>query len=384
MKILLINSYAGSLLIASKQEGHEIIASLEDKGYGLECQRLNYPDVDYVSKPPWPDLNLEEAICLGHPPCSCFSNQNCSKERRGLDSEAFKSSRMAIEYALERRVKGLAIESVTATLEGARSYHDEVAEDYGYHLYRVLQNAISFGLPQWRPRFWAIFVRKNLGLPDKMWFHHKPVFRTVGECLEGVEPGETIRGAETYYQKNIRKFAEKGLDLKEILGQEDVYSNVAFLAARYLGMTDPGMSRTTAELKFRAQYGVPTGFHVSWLCTINPGGFTGVIMSDSHWCLGDRLLTRPEYCAIAGFPPDYKFDKLNEARAYLSRGVAPPVARWVLRQVVTHLEQTFDPSKVTAITDRYVEAAPGEVVDFRVSKSELKQMKLFDLDREER
>ncbi len=385
MKTLLINSYAGSLLIAAKQEGMEILGSFEDKGYGLGCQRLNYPEVAYTAAPPWPDLDLSDAISLQHPPCSCFSVQGggaLDKSKRGIHSEAFASSRRAIEYALNGRVKGLAVESVTATLEGARSYHDEVAEDYGYHLYRVLQNAISFGLPQWRPRFWAIFVRKNLGLPEKMWFHHQPVFRTVGECLEGVTPGESIRGAQTYYDKNLKRFAEKGLDLRKILGQDGLYSNVAYLAARYLNLVDAGMSRTAAELKFRALYGIPTGFHVSWLCTLNPGGFTGTVMSDSHWCLGDRLLTKPEYCAIAGFPPDYKFDKPNEARAYLSRGVAPPVARWILQQVVTHLEQKFDPSLVTAITDKYLEASPGETVDFRVSKAELKQMKLFDLDRE--
>lgn len=386
LRTLIINSYAGSLLIAAKQEGATVIASLEDKGYGIGCQRLNFPKERYVDEAPWDEnlldgSKLEQGICLAHPPCSCFSIQgaNANPETRGLKSPAFACTKRAISYALELNVKGLAVESVVPTLEGARSYHDKVAEEYGYRLYRILLNAITFGVPQWRPRFWCLFIRKDAA-PEKIWLHHRPKFRTVGETLEGIKPGDTIPGVERDFQKWTERLKEHGISLKRVLAQ-DACGSIPWLAARHLGWTEGETSKSKVEYRFVEKYGF-SKFSSAWSIKLNPGGFTPTLMATSNWWVDDRPLTRPEYCALAGFPTSYKFDKPRETQAYLSRGVAPPVARWIYRQLVMNLEGTFKPSQVQQVTDQAVHLGPGEVADFRVSRKELKQKKLFDLHRE--
>lgn len=346
---------------------------------------MNYPNENYVDSHPWPTLieaETEQAICLAHPPCSCFSIQgaNSNPAMRGVDSEAFQCTRKAISYAMRARVKALAVESVPATLEGAREYHDEVAAEHGYHCYRILLNAISFGVPQWRPRFWCLFVRKDAA-PAKFWLHHSPVYRTVGEVLEGVTPADTIPGVERDYQKWKERLAAKGISLANVLAQEGSGS-IPWLAAKFLGWTDGQTCKSKVEYRFVEEYGF-SKFSSAWSLRLNPGGFTPTLMATSNWWLGDRTLTRPEYCAIGGFPTDYRFDKPRETQAYISRGVAPPVARWVLRQVLTHLDSSFDPSEVQAVTDKYIELAPGDTADFRVFRKELKQKQLFDLHRRE-
>lgn len=382
MNCLIINSYAGSLLVAAKQEGLRVIASMEDAGYGIGSQKLNFPNEVYVDKEPWPESlgDLTDAIAIMHPPCSCFSLQgsNANPVTRGTDSEAFKCTRKAVSYVMERSIKGFAIESVPATLEGARSYHNEMASKHGYNIYRVLLNAVTFGVPQWRTRFWAIFIRKDAA-SEKMWFHHRPVYRTVGEVLESVKPTDVIPGVERDYQKWRERLSTHNIPLDRVLNQENAYGSVPYLSARYLGW-DLGGSKSAVEYKFVEQYHF-SKFSSAWSIQLNPGGFTPTLMATSGWWLDGRPLTRSEYCAIAGFPTDYRFDKPREIQAYLSRGVAPPVARWIIQQLMAHLNQTFKPVDVHAVTDKYVQASPGETVDFRVSKKELKQKQLFDLHR---
>jgi site-specific DNA-cytosine methylase len=384
MRVLIINSYAGSLLIAAKQEGCQVIASLEDKGYGIASQKLNYPRERYVDQHPWPDLfreTCEEAICLAHPPCSCFSIQgaNANPETRGVNSPAFASSKKAIEYALESQVKALAVESVCATMEGAREYHDQAAKRHGYRVHRILLNAITFGVPQWRPRFWCLFVRGDF--PEKLFLHHRPTYRTVGETLARVKPADTIPGVERDFQKWRERLAAHQIPLAKVLEQESAYGSVPYLAARYLGW-ELGGSKSAVEYKFVEKYGF-SKFSSAWSIQLNPGGFTPTLMATSNWWVDGRPLTRPEYCAIAGFPTDYKFDKPRETQAYLSRGVAPPVARWILRQLINHVKGAVNIGQVQQVTDQALFAEPGSVSDFRVSRKELKQKKLFDLHRED-
>jgi hypothetical protein len=61
---------------------------------------------------------------------------------------------------------------------------------------------------------------------------------------------------------------------------------------------------------------------------------TSVILTDSIWYARGRQLFLEEYCAIMGFPTDYKWPKPHMARMFLSKGVCPPVATWVLNTLV--------------------------------------------------
>lgn len=380
LKILLINSYAGSLLVAAKAVGATVLASLEDTGYGIGCQRLNYPGETYVDKLPWPEPgpSLRDVIALAHPPCACFSVQgaNADPATRGVDSPKFKCTRQAVEYALAHGVAALAVESVLGTLEGARAYHDQVAARYGYHLYRIIQNAITFGVPQWRVRFWAIFVRRGVGKDARLWLRHRPCFRTVGEVLDGVRPGAELVCVRQEFDKWHTRLAAVNVNLTRALAA-DTYGSAPYLAARALGWERKG-SKSELEYKFVKTFGF-SKFSSAWPIKLDPGGFAPVLMATSHWWTEGRPLTQPEYCALAGFPPDWKFDRPREVQAYLSRGVAPPVARWILEQVCAHLAGDYKQGATQLATDQVHALAPGETADLRVAKRELKQRRLFNL-----
>src|SRR5439155_6327803 len=146
--------------IGTTAAGLPIRGSYEDAGFGLSLQMVNFPDLEFrATVDDWPDhQDLRRTIVLAHPPCSAFSRQT-PKGRTGIQSDAFACTKRVLSYAMRRGAVAIAIESVQPALEGAKAVHDGYARRHGYHLYRVLQNAISFGVPQWRPRFWAVFVR---------------------------------------------------------------------------------------------------------------------------------------------------------------------------------------------------------------------------------
>jgi hypothetical protein len=104
-------------------------------------------------------------------------------------------------------------------------------------------------------------------------------------------------------------------------------------------------------------------------------------MATSHWWYQGRPLTKPEYLALAGFPTEYQIEKPRDTTAYLSRGVAPPVASWILGEVERNLNGDLPVQQ--AYTDQVAILKPDETADFRVRKADLKQMKLFNLHRPE-
>jgi hypothetical protein len=72
-----------------------------------------------------------------------------------------------------------------------------------------------------------------------------------------------------------------------------------------------------------------------------------------------------EYNALMGFPRGYTFPDryLADQRKYLSKGVCPPVAEWVLRTIVSHLEGK------TLTKD--VRLRPGEIADFNLRRKDV-------------
>ena len=121
--VVVINSYAGSPTIAATQGGYNILASLEDGGYGLDAQRANFPNLTYVDNLPWPEADLTGMMVIAHPPCAAFSAQNNSANK-GVDSTHFACTRRVIDYACLHNAAAVMIESVPGALEGARAFYD--------------------------------------------------------------------------------------------------------------------------------------------------------------------------------------------------------------------------------------------------------------------
>lgn len=359
--VLVINSYAGSLVMAAQQEGHPIVGSLEDAGYGLPIQRENFPQLSYhPTMASWPTRSLKDHVVLAHPPCAAFSNQNNSVAAQGVDAKKFQCTVAALGYALGHRADAVCVESVTPALEGAREVHDQLARQYRYDLYRVLQNAATFNLAQWRPRFWAIFVRRGLLRKRQLTLSHDPEVRLVRDVV-------AVKGPRTLDNRMLDQTTRQVAKLTKLLGRSVTATvlhgedhGLAFMVA---GRAE-GLSRDGLALK--EKYGYPgRGFNSSHMRIIHHLGFATTLLYDAWWW--DRqagLLSREEYLDIMGFPRTYRFPEnlQHRFREFLSRGVCPPVARWVLNQVTQNLEGKVRGTRV----GKLAVLKPGETANFLV------------------
>jgi site-specific DNA-cytosine methylase len=351
-RVLIINSYAGSLTIAASQLGLDIIGSYEDAGWGLPVQRANFPKLNYVERLPWPKKNLQGVMVIAHPPCAAFSNQNNVRSARGTGADSFTCHKRVMRYALSQGCAGLAMESVPAILPAARRVHDAYARRYGYRVYRVLQNAVTFGVPQWRPRAWIIFAKL-----DQLRLAHRPVRRRVGEVMtaHGTElaPNSEIRqafqrlGQAGYTEARVRE---------ELLSGEHLGSLLQ-IGKKVLGVDDVGPNHQVIRERWR----LGGRFGSKLPRVLDPEGVATTVLRDSNFFVMGRELYLEEYLAVMGFPVRYKFPPkaLKDFKCYLSKGVCPSVARWVL----TQLRENLDGSRATQYVLR-----PGETLDLQVKR----------------
>jgi hypothetical protein len=105
-------------------------------------------------------------------------------------------------------------------------------------------------------------------------------------------------------------------------------------------------------------------FSTGQMCYVDPRGLAPCLLGSSWWYVNGRNMTEKGYKRVMGFPADYVFpDKVRRAmRMYLSKGVMPPVAEWILRQVTDNLEGRD-------LTGTYsIDARPNSIADFRFKK----------------
>ena len=364
--ILVINSYGGSLLLGAKKLGLPIRGSYEDSGYGISIQKLNFPGLDFRAKTEdWPKKqNLSRTIVIAHPPCAWASTQASNAKVRGTESEKFKPTCTVIEYALKNNCAALAIESVRNAKEGARQVHDGFAKKYRYRIYRVEQNSIQFELAQWRPRFWVIFIKEGRSIPKELTLSLKPKRRTIAQVMKKTGPTvkmkDIIARVMVIYNQQMVLLREKNIPLDQVRRvfnpvEPKHAGSLATILARELGIP-----RTEAVALC-----VGGQFTTRMLRVVHPASYASTIMYDTSLICCGRPLTAPEYCDIMGFPRNYKWPKSDRRRfrEFLSRGVCPPVAYWILKSIYDHLEGAVPKTNVGVVGD-------GEEIIFRPSKKD--------------
>lgn len=365
--VVVINSYAGSLTVGATQGGYNILASLEDSGYGLDAQRANFPDLTYIDELPWPEADLTDVMVIAHPPCAAFSAQNNSTNK-GVSSSHFDCTRRVIDYACLHNAAAVMIESVPGALEGAREFYDTYPQQYGYDVYRIMQNAVTFGVPQWRPRYWSVLTRRGVlkHSNDALILHHTRKYVTLGEALgEGI-PGDKNEYTERYWAKQLEGLYTGGMrdiDIMYMLAHNNGH------LARVLG-EKYGLEKDEAKQRFTI-----SSFDSHVFTLLPPDGYSHTVMCVSNWLWMGRPVNMPELNVIAGFPADYKFPRPREQKCYLSKGVAPPVARWLLDEVSSNLSNTAY-SSCDAAEHLYI-IKPGEMADLRIKKAQALQRDLF-------
>lgn len=369
--VLVINGYAGSLTVAASNLGLPIIGSFEDAGHGLAIQRHNFPDLNYVETYPWPDLDLRKSLVIAHPPCAGFCAQNVNAPSRattrGLDGTYFAQTRSVLDYSLVKKPLAVLVESVKNAYEPTKPFYDELAARHGYHVYRVLQNAVTFGTAQWRPRFWAVLVRKDVA-PNPFVFQHDANRKSVGEVLEGVKSGEHIRGVERTIRIQREKMIAAGMSERvadEVLSGEHGYGATNRILPRAgLVKVKPGHDR---EFLKKWCYSL---FVSNNPVVLDPEGYAPTVMSTSCWLYEGKPLTAPAYNALMGYPLDYWFS-METHLSLRSQGVCPPVAQWLLEQVIANLEGRQQ--QITVNMTSVQALHPGDTANFLIGRGDWAQ-----------
>lgn len=373
MKTLVINTYGGSLLLGAKALNLEIIGSYEDTGFGLPIQQANFPDLDFRAlRADWPAQDLSEVFVIAHPPCSAFSVQNTNPAARGVDSAAFACTKSVLNYAMQNKAIGIAIESVVGALAGAWHIHQKFADEYGYNLYRVLENGSMFGA-QWRDRFWAVFIKKGAA-PDVMPWTLAPRWATVRDVVGYDDTGPSVMGLDQELEKLKNRFIEQAGctpdDMHYIfnVNPTEMESVDGKLWER----------RFPKEVRWDVCKKYVTKFASSAMVQLAPNGLCPVLLGSSWWYLDSRNLSERAYKLLMGFPADYIFPEGDrrkdnyrlDMRTYLSKGVMPPIASWVLENALTHLGALpFSQAKHIGMDGAYkLEIAPSFIADFRIRK----------------
>jgi site-specific DNA-cytosine methylase len=318
--VLVINTYGGSLLLGAKAVKANVVATMEDTGYGSDLQAMNFPKIPrYEKTADWPEKFLvpwSKIDVISHPPCKSFSTMAAryNSHRGTADGGGFDCHRGVMSYALGHGCRSLAIESVMGAYAGGREEYETAATKYGYHVVYVFLNAVAFGIPQYRPRVWMIFTKRR-----KFFVNFKPKYVPLQAVLD---PGPTT----------VPVFSDTKLlweKTRPLLKGKNPIGHIFAVLQKKFKIDYAGL---------RAKYPMMTrGYLSGYVRFLDPTGFATTLLGDTTWAVGDRLLTIEEYCAIMGFPRNYKFNvarhpnNYGDARSYLSRGVCPPIAAWILK-----------------------------------------------------
>lgn len=363
--VLIINSYAGSLTLAATRLGLKIRGSYEDCAYGLKTQALNFPMLDYRPiRKEWPEQDLRKTLVIAHPPCAAFSQLNCNmKHTQGVDSANFAPTLDVMRYAMSQKCQALLIESVPRAAAGAGAIYESMAAKWGYSLFKVFQNSASFGVPQWRQRFWVIFIRdKGRKLP----LHLAPRCQLVAHAVEHLleyPQNPTIFKDFKKQREGLTKGGMGKIETARFL--EDSYGRLSDAMARYQGVASRDKEKLIKQYHMRP-------FHNHQLTMLKEDDFATVLTGVSTYVYKGMSLPAAAYNVIMGFPAGYKFHHPGYQRTYLSKGVCPPVAAWLIGEVLRD-----SPPPEAAPGDFVALLKDGESAVFWPKRDEAKQARLF-------
>jgi hypothetical protein len=205
-----------------------------------------------------------------------------------------------------------------------------------------------------------------------------PKWQTVGEVVAGREDGSSSGNQDVLLERQKAK-------LRDIAGLNEEEMNYLFDGSRNFGTRALGAvlfdykyrtATSTAQDKWEMFKKYIGGFASGTMCYLDPNGLAPVLMGGSHWYLNGRNVSEDAFSAIGGFPEDYLFPETprnyrRQQRMFISKGVMPPVAAWIIEQVHNHLgEQVPSPTGLHATDQPHyaLTCEPNHIADFRITK----------------
>lgn len=322
LKAIGSNIFAGGFTVGVAKH-FDVVAHLEHDDYGVEVAKKNFPDLQvFIGTDQWPESlppGKSLDFLFSNPPCAIWSLA-ANRDGRIDWRKDPRLQRIRDIHALLNRYqpKVWCWESVCQAFERGRPFVEHLvaaAATLGYSASYVLIDAMYLRAPQTRKRFFLVLHRIAIdwerARPD---YEAKPI--TVGDALKGVKPNRfTSRIADTEVGKQMRK-----LIAATPPGGRIGRTFEDWAAAGKLTAAKNAKGKIAGKPSFLAY-------------RIDPSAVAGVIFGDKTFHHKEpRHLALNELGAIHGFPPDY--DWVGEHhRLDVQRGVLPPVAEWLARNV---------------------------------------------------
>lgn len=315
MNVVAVHTYAGSILLGARLANMSVSASLAVDNYGVNIQRKNFPDVAvHVDPSNWPALDLRNSIVMGHPPCSCFSLANSKRFSDPLLDPKFKDTRLLIEYAVEGRAAGFALESVQQSEQHVRGLFSQIAAANKYH-FQIQSVDYAAWVPQRRKRVWYVWAKRPCS------FTPPPV--------NGPRLRDTVKQDTADFVSII---ANRWNDVSARMQREGL-NPVEVVKTAAAGSLLKSLQMRGNAFDIAKKFGVSRAHRFP--VVLDPNGVAPVLMYDSCWLYDGGLLPRQDYCAIMGFPRDYELTSgpRGGCLEWLSRGVVPQAAAWLITQM---------------------------------------------------
>lgn len=314
--------FAGGFTLGLKRAGFDVTDHLEAGKFGVATAQLNFPSLRIHQTPEsWPIKSIATMrpdLVFCNPPCSPWSTagivrgQTTEQQTDWKSHEHAKCVARCFSLLSSARPSVWCFESVRQVYSRAGDMLSEMASSamaMGYSVSDVMVEGKNHGVPQHRKRYFMVCSRVEID-----WM--APTIEkwpTVDESLSLASDEDDSVGTTPSSVESIMSVIGQGENARMAWDRE-------VKAGRPVSGTRP------AFIYDRMAPDRPSYTLLGSCNKIHPHE--------------DRMLSVNETKVLCGFPPTFKLvGSTNDRYAQLGKGVCPPVAEWLGRQIRTALNR---------------------------------------------
>ena len=239
LRVLDLFAGCGGLSQGLSDAGYQIVAAYERDKWAADTYSVSHPDVPLfqrdiseVTDEEWFAYRDKVDLVAGGPPCQGFSISG--KRQYGIHSDLNSLVEVFVHVVRMVQPRAVLIENVegfrTANIRpglGARSFARQALIDMNYHVYDTILQAVDFGIPSLRKRYFLVASKEQLSCsPFPTAVHGRGLrpYVTVSEAISDLPQilaGEGIDGPQAYGNSPQSKY-----QTIMRIGSEHVYNHV--------------------------------------------------------------------------------------------------------------------------------------------------------------